>query len=57
MAIREGDHGSDPAKEWSLLSHAPGLERWIVGLEELYRLRRMAGNADVPAEELVLMEP
>lgn len=56
MAVREGDHGSGPAKEWSLFSHSPGQEPRIVGLEELYRLRREAGNADGPAEELVLME-
>jgi len=57
MAIQDGDHGIGPAEEWSMRSHSSGLEPWIVGLEELYRLRRMAGNADVPAEELVLMEP
>jgi len=56
MAVREGDYGSGPAKEWSLFSHSPGQEPMIVGLEELYRLRREAGNADGPAEELVLME-
>jgi len=44
MAVREGNHGSGPAEEWSLSSHSPGQEPWIVGLEELFRLQREAGD-------------
>lgn len=56
MDVPEGDSGSGPAEEWSLLSHSPGQEPTVVGLEELYRLQRAAGNADGPAEELLLVE-
>ncbi|MBN2465699.1 hypothetical protein JXD38_08795 [candidate division WOR-3 bacterium] len=54
--IREGDLGNGPAETWSLLKHSPGQEPKTVGLEELYRLRREAGNADSLAEELFLVE-
>jgi len=55
MAVREGDPGSGPADEWSLSSHSPGQEPWIVGLEELFRLQREAGD-DGLAGELALIE-
>jgi hypothetical protein len=55
MEAREGDHGSGPAEDWSLSSHSPGQEPWIVGLEELLRLRREAGD-DGLAGELALIE-
>jgi len=56
MAFWEGDHGSGLAEEWSLTSHSPGQEPWVVGLEELVRLQREAGDADGPAGELALIE-
>jgi len=46
VGVREGDHGSGPAGEWSLSSHSPGQEPWSVEFEELVRLRREAGDAD-----------
>jgi len=42
----QGDHGSEPAEEWSLSSHSPGQEPWFLRFEELARLRREAGDAD-----------
>lgn len=54
--IWEGDLGNGPAETWSLFKHSAGLEPKAVGLEELYRLRREAGNADSSAEELFLRE-
>jgi len=56
MAVREGDHGSGPAQEWSLLSHSSGQEPWVLGLEELFRLQRAAGDADGPAGELAFID-
>ncbi len=56
MVIWEGDLGNGPAETWSLLRHSPGQEPKTVGLEELYRLRREAGNADNWADELFLRE-
>ena len=55
MAVREGEHGSGPVDEWSLSSHSPGQEPWIVGLEELFRFQREAGD-DGLAGELALIE-
>jgi hypothetical protein len=52
MVIWEGDLGNGPAETWSLLKHSPGLEPKTVGLEELCRLQREAGNADSSADEL-----
>jgi hypothetical protein len=56
MAVWEGDDDSAPAEEWDLVSHSPGQEPWILGLEELLRLQREAGDADGPAGELALIE-
>ena len=56
MIVREGDHGSGPLEEWSLVSHSPGQEPWIVGLEELVLLRHAAGDDDGLAGELALIE-
>jgi len=56
MAVWEGDHGNAPAEEWSLLTHSPGQEPWVVGLEELLRLQREAGDADGLAGEVALIE-
>jgi hypothetical protein len=50
MVIREGDLGNGPAETWSMLRHSSGPEPEGVGLEELYRLRREAGNADSSAD-------
>ena len=54
-AVRERDPSSGPVEEWSLSSHSPGQEPWIVGLEELFRLQREAGD-DGLAGELALIE-
>ena len=51
VAAREGDYGSRPAQEWSLRRHSSGQEPWVLGLEELLRLQREAGNADGLAGE------
>jgi hypothetical protein len=56
MVIWEGDLGNGPAETWSLLRHSSGLEPKAVGLEELYRLRREAGNAASSADELLLRD-
>jgi hypothetical protein len=56
MEVCEGEHGSGPEEEWSLTSHSPGQEPWVVGLEELLRLQRAAGDDDGLAGELVLVE-
>ena len=56
MAVQEGGRGSGPAEEWSLSSHSPGQEPWVVGLEELVRLQREAGDADGLAGELALTD-
>ena len=55
MEVWEGAHGSGPDKEWSLTSHSPGQEPWIVRLEELLRLQRAAGDDDGLAGELSLI--
>jgi hypothetical protein len=55
MAALEGDPGRGPAEKWSLSSHSPGQEPWIVGLEELFRLQREAGD-DGLAGEFALIE-
>jgi hypothetical protein len=46
MTVWEGEHGHAPTGEWSLLSHSSGQEPWAVGLDELIRLQREAGDAD-----------
>lgn len=56
MAVPEGDHGGGPAEEWSLSSHSPGQEPWILGLEELLRLQRATRNDDGLTSELALIE-
>jgi hypothetical protein len=56
MVIWEGDFGNGPAETWSLLRHSAGQEPKNVGLEELYRLRREAGNADGSADDSSLRE-
>jgi hypothetical protein len=45
VGVREGHHRSGPTGEWSLSSHSPGQEPQVVGLEDLLRLRREAGDA------------
>ena len=55
MTGREGDYGSGPAEEWSLTSHSPGQEPWILGLEEMVLLQRAAGDDDGLAGELALI--
>jgi hypothetical protein len=55
MAVRKGDLGNGPAEGWSLFSHSPGPERRVIGLEELDRLQREAGD-DGLAGELALIE-
>jgi hypothetical protein len=52
MAVLTGTHSKESTHEWSLLSHSSGQEPWILGLEELFRLQREAGDADCPAAEL-----
>ena len=56
MTALECSHGREPDEKWSLFSHSPGQEPWIVGLEELTRLQRAAGDADGLAGELGLTE-
>ena len=56
ISVRGGASGSGPAREWSLLSHSSGQEPWVLGLEQLFRLQREAGDADGPAGELALVE-
>jgi hypothetical protein len=56
LTVREDDHDRGPKEEWSLTSHSPGQEPWIVGLEELLRLQRAAGEDDGLAGELALVE-
>ncbi len=46
VGIRQGDHGSGSAEEWSLASHSRGQEPWSLGFKELVRLQREAGDAD-----------
>jgi len=54
MEFRGRDHGGMPAEEWSLNSHSPGQERWILKIEELVRLQYDAGDDDGLAGELAL---
>jgi hypothetical protein len=56
MSVREDGHASGQADEWSLSSHSPGQEPWIVGLEKLVLLQRADGNDDGLAGELALIE-
>ena len=56
MEVWEGAHGSRPDKEWSLTSHSPGQEPWMLGLEEMVLLQRAAGEDDGLAGELALVE-
>jgi hypothetical protein len=44
--------GRASTHEWSLHSHSPGQEPWVLGLQELFRLQREAGDADGPVGEL-----
>ena len=48
--------GNEPLDGWSLSSHSPGQEPWVLGLEELYRLQREAGNADSLDDQFVLAD-
>jgi len=50
MAVRKGDLGNGPAEGWSLFSHSPGPERRVIGLEELDRLQREAGDDGLAGE-------
>jgi len=54
MEFRGRDHGGMPAEEWSLTSHSPGQERWILKIEELVRLQYDAEDDDGLAGELAL---
>ena len=56
MTARESDYGVWQAEEWSLTSHSPGQEPWIVGLAELDRLKHAAGDDDGLTGELALIE-
>ena len=56
MTFRASAPSSGSAQEWSLLSHSSGQEPWVLGLEELFRLQREAGDADGPAGDLALIE-
>ena len=55
MTVWEGGIGSGPKGEWNLASHSSGQEPMVVGLDELDRLRREAGNADGAVDELFFM--
>jgi hypothetical protein len=46
VGVREGDHGSGPAEEWSLDTDSLGQEPSFLEFEELARLQREAGDAD-----------
>jgi hypothetical protein len=54
--IREGALCNGSAEAWTLLRHSPGPEPRAVGVEELYRLRCEAGNADRLAEDLFFLD-
>jgi hypothetical protein len=56
LTVREDDQDRGPAEEWSLTSHSPGQEPWILGLEEMVLLQRAAGEDDGLAGELALVE-
>jgi hypothetical protein len=56
VVIWEGDFDNGSAETWSLTKHSSGQEPKAVGLEELCRLRREAGNADSSVDGLFLLE-